>query len=260
MKKLVLSVSISLLIISPSNAADGLRSVKLENSILKMIDGETLGINGENVALTKKYQSNILDILLGLKTKNGRQGSYQFDGETYNAQELREIESTLGGNATTEQRTQLQEALRKMRNDFEKISEAFREQAKASKPIIAILIEESCKKRNRNHDSLILIWSKSNENEYTLFDRHVRTIKDFEVFMTDLYNFLGDLVSSCPIAQRQFKERVATFGKIRKLMPSLSLTPQQQQRFLQYVQKQLGSLTVNSITPAKMKELYAASK
>ena len=139
---------------------------------------------------------------------------------------------------------------------IEEVSLEFKELARTSKPIMAILIEESCQKRARANDSLIMVWAHSKENEYTLFDRHVKTIKDFDVFMIDLYNFLGDLVHSCPIGQRQFKDRLEKFSKIRKLLPTLSLAPAQQQKFMRYIQSQLNKLEANKIDAAKLKELY----
>jgi len=260
MNKNIQSLSLALLITAPYIIANHpVRTIKLENPILSMIDGKQVGINGENVALTRKYQSNILDILLGPNTKNGRHGVYEFDGKKYNAQQLREIEEAFDHTTSHEHRDQMQVALKKMRDDFEAISEEFKETAKTSKPIMAMLIEESCQKRGRGNDSLILIWAKSKENEYTLFNRHVRSVKDFEVFMTDLYNFLGDLVASCPIAQRQLKERIEKFGKVHHLMQALSLTPEQQQKFLKYIQKHMNTLEVGAITEAKIKELYIAS-
>jgi len=261
MKKSIIILSISLLSSFPifAKQATPLRSVKLDNSILSMVDGKQLGINGENVALTKKYQAQILEILLGVKTKNGRQGTYEFEGQKYGAQRLRFLENGLENNATPDQKKELHQALKKMRNDFEQISETFKDMARSSKPIMAALIEESCKKRGRD-DALILIWAKSKEDEYKLFDRHVKTVQSFEIFMTDLYNFLGDLVASCPIAQQQFKDRLAKFSKIKRLLSVLSLTPQQQQLFFKFIQSKLNSIDVNSINEAKVRELYNASR
>lgn len=260
MKKIVLSLSLLLSVSIWAAPQKNSRSIKLENPILSNIDGKQMGINGENVALTKKYQTNILEILLGTNTRDGKVGKYLFEGKKYSAQQLRKIEDKLGEKATPAQHQEIKTALKQMRNDFENISEEFKDIAKSSKSIMAYLIEESCQKRERGSDNLILIWSKSNESEYALFDKHVRTIKDFEIFMTDLYNFLGDLVSSCPIAQQQFRDRLEKFGKIRKILPQLSLTPTQQEKFFKYVQSKLNSLDTNSINLAKVKELYTQSK
>lgn len=250
-------ISLSLIMVC-NIEADSPRAIRLENYILSKIDGSF--VNGDNIALTKKYQSNILDIILGKKTREGRLGSYEFEGKLYSAQELCKIEEQLGNTISSTQKQQLKTTLRKMRDDFERISESFKELARASRDMIAELISESCKKRNRSENSLILIWARSKENEYVLFDRHVTQVKDFVIFMTDLYNFLGDLVNSCPIAQRQFKERVEKFNKIRQLLPALSLSPEQQQQFLKEVQKRLNSITLAQIDAEKVKALYNASK
>lgn len=257
MKQIIQFFTLTLLFTAPLTYTTPTRTVKLENNILSMIDGKQLGINGENIAVTKKYQAAILDIILGANTKTGRQGAYLFNGKHYNAQELRAIEEEFTSATPQGYRDQMHAALNQMRDDFERISEGFKDTAKASRPIMAMLIEESCQKRERGTDSLILIWAKSKENEYTLFNRHIKSIKDFEIFMTDLYNFLGDLVSSCPIAQKQFKDRLEKFGKIHHLLSVLAISPDQQQKFLKYVQNHLNTIDAASINEAKIKELYS---
>ena len=235
-------------------------TIKLDNSLLHSIDGKNIGINGETVALIKKYQSNIIDILMGKRTPDGRAGWYEFEGKLYTAQELREQEDALGKTRSPQQSALLQQLIMQIRNDFETISADFREIARSSRAMMLFLIEESCTKRGRGNDSLILVLARSKEDEEVLFDRHIKTVKDLETFMTDLYNFLGDLINSCPKAQAQFKDRVEKFTKIKKLLPTFNMSQQDEARFLRFIQAKLNDLSATQITNQTIQDLYSTFK
>ncbi len=246
------------------------RFIKLEHGSLRLADGRTIagiGITGETIELIKQYQSNIVKILKGGQNLIAKDGAivkyiyqYSFEGTSYSAQELRKIEETLGQKRSPKQSSELQEALKKIRSDFEYVSEVFKKIARASRSTMRALIEESCMKRNRDHNSLILLWARSNEDEYELFNRHIHSIKDFEIFMTDLYNFLGDLINSCPRAQAQFKERVIKFKKIKELIPSINVDKSQENRFLQYIHDKLDTIQLKEINSTKVLDLYKSFK
>lgn len=235
--------------------------IKLESEIIAQFDGTSIGINGDVIARIKKYQSKISDLLLGKKSASGRHGLYEFDGVFYTVQELRKKEESLTSKSPG-QSSQLHECIRRMRDDFEAISKEFQVIAQGTKPIMSIFIEESCKKRNRT-DSLLLIWSKTKEqDEYTLFDLHVKSIKDFEIFVTDLYNFLEDLAFSCPKATKQFNDRLEKYKhdrseKVNKIKQVLGtsgvvLSESELTRFTnQYVDK----MALQEISASKIKTL-----
>ncbi len=240
---------LSLLAISSTYAPP----IHLENPIIKTVDGLSIGITGETVALIKQYQSQITSILAGKRDSAGnRVGLFEFERTTHSVQSLRKLEIERGTNP------QFATLLKQIRFYFERQSDKFRNIVHGVKPIMAILIEESCSKRNRLN-SLLYVWAKTDEkNEYELFDHHVKSIKDFEIFLTDLYNFLGDLVLSCPQAQQQFKERVKKFSKIKIILEQLNIANYAQQAFLKQINQTLSKLTLKEITSAKVNELINA--
>lgn len=223
--------------------------IKLESGIIAKIDGLAIGIDGQTIALIKQYQSEIIAILLGKKSGDMRIGKYEFDGKKRSLQELRQLETELGTSPKFV-------ALRgQARNDFEKISEPFRKIVQGVKSFMSILIEESCKKRGRL-DSLLYTWAKTDEkNEYELFDLHVKSIKDFELFLTDLNNFLGDLVHSCPRALGQFQERVAKFNQAMKFVAVMNVTGDKRQKLLKLINSSLDKMSKEEVTQAKIQEL-----
>jgi hypothetical protein len=228
--------------------------IKLESSILDKVDGKSIGVTGESIALIKQYQFEIAKILLGEKSKsnNTRTGKYTFEGQRYNMQELSQLE------IQHPNPSRFKAALRIMRDDFENVSKPFQSilQEPGIKTIMGYLIEESCIKRNRQN-SLLYIWSQStNANEYELFDLHIQSIRDFEIFLIDLNNFLGDLAYSCPRAYVQFKERVEKFNHAQQFITELNLDKGQQDLFAKYINTALSTISKNEITRNKIRELY----
>ena len=78
--------------------------------------------------------------------------------------------------------------------------------------------------------------------------------------MIDLYNFLGDLVNSCPKAQQQFKDRVAKFHKIKTMLPSLNLNKTDEAKFLRYIQTHLNDFSLPQINTQAIQTLYNTFK
>ncbi len=245
MKKITIIIAVSL-VLSPT--INHTAPIKLESSILTQIDGLLIGINGETIALIKQYQSQIMNMLLGTRTANGRVGVYDFDGQKCNVQQLRQLEIEQGTN------DRFIAFRKRIQTDFEHFSEPFKKIVQGVRAIMAILIEESCKKRNRLN-SLLYIWAKTDEKDFELFDLHVKSIKDFEIFLTDLNNFLGDLAHSCPRAQIQFQEQVAKFNRAKQFVMELDLSNTQRQLFLRYLNTQLANLPKDEITKEKIIEL-----
>ena len=165
-------------------------------------------------------------------------------------QELSKLETTRGSNA------ELKELLRKIRTEFETLSIEFRGVARGSKPFMATLVEESCARRGRLHNSILYIWAKTDEaEEEQLFDDHVHTIRDLEMFFTDLHNFLGDMMASCPKARRQFQEKVIKFNKIKGFLPELGLSTKMQKEFLKQINHSLARLKIDDIDLATVRKL-----
>ena len=83
------------------------------------------------------------------------------------------------------------------------------------------LVEESCRKRDKM-DSFLLNWAEQKVGqEEEGFDRYITDATKLDSFCVDLLNFLGDLVRSCPKAQKLFITRVKKCKKIHQMLPKL---------------------------------------
>lgn len=230
----------------------------LQAEILQTLDGNGIGINGKTITLIKKYQANIMNILRGKRNVTGaREGMFTFQGKKHSVAALKELEDLhlIDSHAK-------QALLKSMRRAFEEISLEFRPIARGAKPIMSLLILESCQARNRN-DSLLVIWSNTKEHdEEELFDKHIISVKDFEIFLIDLYNYLTDMCNSCPKAMKQFNDSVERFNKIKSYTTSLKLNKDKESAFLKYATQALEHDHVNpgEITEEKIKELYHTFK
>lgn len=229
-------------------------AIKLESPILAQIDGLPIGITGEVIGLIKRYQSQILAMLKGTKVADTYIGAYEYENKKYTVQGLVQQEETFGHSPC------FSVLLQQIRSDFEHISEPFRQIIHGVKPFMAILIEESLNKRNRL-ESVLYVWSKTNEkDEYELFDLHIKTIKDFEFFLVDLYSFLSDLVHSCPRACTQFKEHVEKFSQAKSLIARYNLSKEQEANFLKYLNTKIASFSKEEVTKEKIHALYQEFK
>ena len=228
--------------------------ILLKSEILLTVDGKTIGINGDTVSLMKKYQADIMHIIRGKRNATGaREGLFEFRGIKYSVAEIQEFEDQ--GLLSHEDQKSL---LKKMRDYFEAISLEFKPAAHGSKPIMSLLIIESCHLRNRN-DSLLVAWSKTKDHdEAALFDKYVKSIKDFEMFLIDLYNFLSDMCNSCPKAMHQFEERKERFAKIKSLMSTLTISKDKETAFIKFATKMAEHLNPGEITEHTMQEFYKA--
>ena len=242
--------ALSLLISAPSMS----HAYALKSNILSTIDGLSFGIDGDTVAMIKQYQSQMRGILMGKLNTNGRRfGTYPYEGKQYSAHQLADLEEQLGSNP------RFRKLLKQMRSDFEQISEPFKKIVLNVKSIMAILIEESCHTRKRM-DSLLLTWAKTDQHdEYALFDAHVKNSRNFAIFITDLYNFLGDLTESCPKARAQFNERVEKYKQVKALMPQTNIKASEHTKALSKINPQLGKLKIEEISIAKIEELAKQS-
>lgn len=229
--------------------------VKLSASKVDMMP--IIGIDGNAIALIKQYQSQIMTILRGELSEGRRIGTYTFDRKKCNVHELHQLETVHGVHDM-----RLIAIRNQIRDDFEKISSPFQAiiYSPGIKTGMGFLIKESCTKRNRS-DSLLYIWVTNDaKNEYELFDFHIKSIKDVEIFLTDIYNFLGDLIFSCPRAYAQFKEQVNKFNRAKLFVIDLRLPKTKQYAFLKYLNTQITNFSTHEINQEKIKELYDTIK
>ncbi len=227
--------------------------IKLNSMILAHADGLfPIGINGDVVALIKQYQNQMATLLRGKKRDTGYEGMFTFEGKKHTIQELALLETAHG---ITQEFIMVRHTIIEK---FEEISRPFRQLIKdyGIKPLMGDLIQESIMKRNR-HDSLLYIWAKTDEkNEYEIFDKHIKSIKDIELFMIDLNNFLGDIVYNCPRGYAQYKEHLDKFNKAAQYARELKLPKENHDLFLKYINKNLSILLKNDICLERVKELY----
>lgn len=259
--------AIALIFFSLPSIQGSSNPVKLESEILADFDGSSIGITGTVIARIKKYQSKIIDILLGTKdhATGKRHGRYEFENSLVSTQELVKIEENLKVKSD-HSNAQITTCLKQMRRDFESISVEFRPVIHSAKAIMSILIEESCRKRNRI-DSLLYVWAQTNEeSELELFDKNLKSIKDFEVFLIDLYNFLEDLTFSCPKALKQFTDQLDKYKtdhaekikKVKELLPKCSVKPNNEAAFLNYIAQALDKIALHDITQQKISSFVTA--
>jgi len=197
---------------------------------------------------------------------NQRKGKYLFYGKWHNIESLARIEQDLMTqlkqekdpkkiNSLENQRATLEELLTHAKADFIVQSNEFIESGRGAKNITIILIQEDCQKRNRP-DSLLLEWAKTKEGqEATMFEHQITSFGHYYYFLSDLINFLSDLVHSCPKAETQFKERVAKWSAVKALLPNLLKKAHvksdeiNEMEFLKYLKERyLDSITLDEIT------------
>lgn len=246
MNKHRFAVHLTLALLASISLTQHAKQIVLEASSIAAV-----GIDGETIALMKQYDGQLLNMLIGKRDATGKRvGLYEYQGQMHTMLELVAIEQKNGQNDA------LRAILKQARKDFEDMSTRFRIVAQGTKKFMALLIEESCKKRGRLN-SVLNIWGKSDEaKEEDLFDIHVHTLGDLATFLTDLHHFLNDLMNSCPKAQRQFQEKVMKFNKIKNFIPSLGITPDEAQQFLKQINIALGQLSLEEITQETVRKLF----
>ncbi len=220
--------------------------------LIDTIDGSK--VDGETVGKIKKYQMDMRNILCGkLQQNKTHLGQYLYGDAKYSLSELARIEEEEGTSST------FATLLKKMRSDFEKISEPFRAIVKTVtvKAAMEVLIKESCALRGREEgDCLLLEWAKpGNKDEHKLFDHHIQNIAIFETFLIDLNNFLHDLIESCPKAQAQFFDRLEKYKIVRSLLPETGIDTKKEGEALKKIYLHLNSMKIEEITLNKIKEI-----
>ena len=218
---------------------------------------DSLGMNAQGISLMKKFQLELVDILLGIKTIHGREGLFIYKNKKHSLQELLHLES---GNGIV--KSDLKMVHTQIKDHFEKISKPFQDllHGPGIKSIMSTIIQDWCEKRSRV-GSLLLIWTRNTgKNEYELFDTHVQTIQEFATFFTDLHLFLEDLVLNCPKAFDQYKDQVTKFSLAKPLVNNLDAPPEMKKKFLQHLSSHLIAISKNDISQPKIQQLYTDFK
>jgi hypothetical protein len=194
--------------------ADEPVAINLCPGLIDIVDG--LFIDGQLIGSIFKIARDIQAMQFGKHTQQGRVGMYTFDRTPHSIRTLAEVEKGVHEalksaqsnkeRAVAEKRqADLKVLLKTMKQDFKKAVTPFLALARGAKSIMVLLISQSCEDRNRQKSEL-LNWAYSQEDEMVTFDKSITSFALFDDFCTDLVNFLGDLVHSCPKARAQFEK------------------------------------------------------
>ena len=159
-------------------------------------------INGQLSGAADKIITSLSQSKLG--TAYSKNVLYNLQSKLYSVSDLQTIEVALQQghkNLSQEQKDALSIAMIQVQSDFLGLVEHFLASAKETKELISELIEESCTLR-KNNDCYLLQWTrlKTSQPERVVFKRDIKTFNTFAKFCTDLVDFLGDFMSSCPKA------------------------------------------------------------
>lgn len=171
------------------------KTVVLESPVLSIIDGVSWGINQYVIANLVHIGKMIKGLQTGTK-KNP--GAYQYKGTHYTLNQLVELESQL---SPAELKQLHAEALEKVKSSILDITQPFMSHANDIKEYIVVLIQDSCKKRNKE-TSALLLWAEHKKGEEAYhFTKNMTTLKSVNIFCDDLLTFFTDLINSCPKAR-----------------------------------------------------------
>lgn len=187
------------------------KPVMLCPNLIAIIDGKSFGFHGELVGSLYKLARDIQSMQLGKLTGDGRVGGYIFQGQPHCIKSLALLEKmtenylkdcTIKDRASYEKTAaELAVQLKKMKQDFKPMVSPLIGMACGAEDIYALLLRESVPA-----GSPLLNGSDKFDTDMTDFDKCIISFRLFDQFCTDLVNFLGDLVYSCPKARAQFEE------------------------------------------------------
>lgn len=269
MKKKIVTLSLASLLTGPAltyvqnlNATTEEDSVVLESSILHAFDGTAIGINADVIELIGLIRREINKILVGEKAQDGSMvGRYLIDDQLYSIKDLALIEQ----DAAESLQQELQHALVLAKKDLHTCVEPFIESIHSVKHQILELIKESCQKRGMNTTAL-LRWSEAKEGEEPkIFNEEVTSFSLYNQFCTDLLNFLGDLIRSCPKGMAQFKMRSDKCQKARTIIKAIVTKRNStsvnsnalEQKFMRHLKENhIDKMTITEITKEKLEPLF----
>jgi len=207
--------------------------IQLNPSIIGLLDGKSYAISGEMIGAMYKIIRDIQELLLGMRMKSGeRQGKYIYKNIRHCVRSLVPIEIEMKEKLATLKNknnpllsdeikilendlAELKKLQACMNADFKKIADPFVGDAKSSKDLFVILIEEECEKRNKPQ-SRLLGWTQMDMDELDTLDRDINTIVLFNDFCTDLITFMSDIIYNCKKGRAQFEKLVEKYVQSQK--------------------------------------------
>lgn len=215
MKRLLILLALS--VVSPwlqatSNFEDdfllfrnpGDAGIILESSIIKLVDGLAIGIDGKKIAMMFRVRKEVKRLQWGVAARKDEElvGIFEIGGNWYTIHQLAQLEDAFQETHSAD----LERAFEKAQKEFVTKVMPYMGTARGAKRQLLMLIEESCKKRKRM-DSILLRWGAAKEEEEERqFYSDITDFKIFDIFCTDLMHFMEDVIRSCPKAMAQFKQ------------------------------------------------------
>jgi hypothetical protein len=182
--------------------------ILLTSPVIEFLDGKPWGIDGEAIGYMRQVGLNIIKMQYGTfkASDNAYVGMFDFEGNLYSIKQLialnREFLRTMPSGKTHEK---LMPCLAFVVEYFIETIQPFMGQARGAKSQVTVLIGEWAEKHNRK-DSDLLRWAETTEDEeFNLFKKNIQSFEALDNFCTDLVCFLGDLIRSCPRANKQFE-------------------------------------------------------
>jgi len=181
----------------------------LTSSVLKIIDGFSMAIDGKRVGFMLHVRKEIRKMHYGIPLNEGTfQGLYEYAGKPVSIRQMMEIEDAAYQAGDIDELMMIEEALKHIKKDFIGKIHEFIGMARGSKGPLFTLIREFCERRKRP-DSLLLRWGAAADgDEDRCFNRDITNFSIFDAFCGDLVQFIEDLIHSCPKACAQFNQLV----------------------------------------------------
>lgn len=194
--------------------------VKLENIVIKYLDGVTNCLDGDAIEEILIVRKQIEEEKLGIldpRTKT-RTGKCMYEGKHCSYISLIKVEDVIKNQLNVQEdgklkkelqirSEELNKCLKQAKDHFINSTLGFMKRIEGTKAFVVKLIEESCKKRNINpKDTILLEWANTNGNEQMVLNEKIKNFKDLDKFLNQVFNFLGDLLKSCPKGFQQYKK------------------------------------------------------
>ncbi len=187
----------------------------LTDPILKIIDGKAGVFDKTRVQNTLWLIKEIKNIHTGTiklnsqgkpDPKKGKPTDLTFRGKKQTIKSLIALEKQVPSFSPQEKK-EIQELFLLVKEYFSKVTDLLLVDARGTQQFMMKLINEFCRKNNRNN-SLLKNWNEDGKEKES-YAHNIVNFTVFYVFSTDLQNFLAALIVSCPKAYAQTK---AAFG------------------------------------------------
>jgi hypothetical protein len=198
-----------LLAISVSNqtAINLEKPFRIEHRVINKLDGIRYAMDSLAV-------KNIWEVLIRIKDMLNRH--HTINTVTGNISEIARLEEL----NSPEINNQLNLLNKKLKSEFVKATFKFIADIQASKHLIFELMKASCDHHGITQRTDLMKWAQIDDNEEHMFDITITKLSQMEVFLTDLYHFLFDLLCSCPKACNMFKKDMPKiYDNIKKHAP-----------------------------------------